>query len=260
VITTLKSDASIHRAKASTDWGILHLMSGIPDIPALTPNDVHVWMFPTDISADQCAELRKILSPEECARADRFMFESDRFRFIASHAELRIRLGAYCATPPETLAFGAADHGKPFLLEPSIPIQFNLSHSGTRAALIVTPGMRCGIDIEKMRSRISDRAISERFFCARENRWLQSLPSGERVRGFFRLWAVKESILKADGKGLSLSLSAVDASDVLSRISPRISLPNGGQALSLWVGELDAGQEYAAALAVEGNAPRIRIL
>ena len=155
--------------------------------------------------------------------------------------------------------FGEGTHGKPFLLEPSLPIQFNLSHSGTRAALVVTLNVRCGIDIEQVRSEISDQDIAERFFCARENEWLQSLPEDQRIRGFFRLWSVKESILKADGKGLSIPLSDVDTSNVLDRTSPNVSLPNGGRLLSLWVGELHATEGYTAALAVEGKAPRVRI-
>lgn len=234
-------------------------MSRISDIPTLKPLDAHVWIFPTNISAGQCTEFRKLLSSAECARADRFVFEADRIRFIASHGVLRIRLGAYCSANPETLVFGMGTHGKPRLLEPSTPIQFNLSHSGTRAGLVVTAGIRCGIDIEEVRSEVSDQAIAERFFCARENEWLQSLPSEERMRGFFRLWAVKESILKADGKGISIPLSAVDTSNILSRTSPHVSLSNGGQALSLWVGELDAGKGYTAALAVEGDAPTVLV-
>jgi len=208
---------------------------------------------------DRCAEFRTILSADECARADRFVFESDRIRFIASHGGLRLKLAAYCATRPETLMFGVGSHGKPFLLEPPIPIQFNLSHSGTRAALVVTLNMRCGIDIEKVRPEVSDQAIAERFFCARENDWLQSLPEDQRIQGFFRLWSVKESILKADGKGLSIPLADVDTSNVLARTSSNVSLPDGGRMLSFWVGELHAPEGYTAALAVEGTAPRVHI-
>jgi 4'-phosphopantetheinyl transferase len=123
----------------------------------------------------------------------------------------------------------------------------------------VALNVRCGIDIEKIRSEISDQAIAERFFCSRENDWLQSLPGDQRIQGFFRLWSVKESILKADGKGLSIPLADVDTSNVLARTSSNVSLPDGGRMLSLWVGELHATEGYTAALAVEGTAPRIQI-
>jgi len=234
-------------------------MSRASDPLTLEPNDAHVWMFSTDISARECGDFQIILSPDERSRADRFVFESDRIRFIASHGMLRNRLAAYCETRPEALTFGVGSHGKPFLLEPSIPIQFNLSHSGTRAVLVVTPNVRCGIDIEKVRSEVSDQAIAERFFCARENEWLRSLPPDQKIRGFFRLWSVKESILKADGKGMSIPLADVDTSSILARTSANVSLPDGGRVLSLWAGELNAGKGYTAALAVEGNPPTVRI-
>jgi len=209
----------------------------------LEPNDAHVWIFPTDISTDRCAELRKILSPDEVAR-------TGRIRFIASRGELRIRLASYCGTRPERLSFGVGPHGKPFLREPATPIQFNLSHSGSLVALVVTSGIPCGIDIERVRSKISDQALAQRFFCSRENEWLRSLPEDQMRHGFFRLWSVKESILKADGRGISASLSAIDASGVMDGTSSLVS--------SFWVTELNVAEGYTSALAVENRAPKIR--
>jgi 4'-phosphopantetheinyl transferase len=235
-------------------------MSRISAAPVLEASDAHVWMFRTDISANQFAEFRNHVSKDENARADRFVFERHRERFVASHGRLRMILGTYCATQPRDLVFGSGSHGKPFLKEASVPIQFNLSHSGSRAALVVTRNMRCGIDIEKIRPEISDQAIAARFFCARENEWLQSLPSEQRIEGFFRLWSVKEAILKADGKGMSIPLADVDTSNILAGMSPYISLPDGEGDLSLWVTELHAVEGYTAAVALEGTAPRVRII
>ena len=235
-------------------------MSRIPDAPTLEANDAHVWMFRTEISSNQFAEFRNLLSKDENARADRFVFEPDRMRFVASHGRLRMILGAYSATHPRDLVFDSGTHGKPFLQKPSLPVQFNLSHSGMRGALVVTGSQRCGIDIEQVRPEISDQAIAARFFCSRENDWLQSLPADQRIQGFFRLWSVKESILKADGKGMSIPLADIDTSNILARTSSRISLPDGGGQLSLWVGELHASEGYTAALAVEGSAPGVRII
>jgi|SRR6185295_14495401 len=230
-------------------------------LPELGPKDAHVWIFSTDASMDECAEFRELLSPEEKARADRFVFDSDRVRFTASHGLLRVQLGAYCGRRPEDLVFGVGSHGKPLLIEPAAPVQFNLSHSGSRAALVVTANIRCGVDIEKLRAEVSDRAVAERFFCRRENEWLQSLPATQRTRGFFRLWAVKEAILKADGKGMSIPLASVDTTNVLNGVSSSVSLPDGdGRVLSLWVGELNVADGYASALAVEGVLPGVHIL
>jgi 4'-phosphopantetheinyl transferase len=260
----MKKDIQVPRyskAGASPHDGILLGMSLLSASASLASNVAHVWMFPTNISTEECAKLLELLSADERARADRFVFESDRIRYIASHGVLRMRLGDCCGKPPASLVFSVGSHGKPALSEPSAPLQFNLSHSGSLAALVVTPNIRCGIDIEKERSEISDQDIAERFFCARENAWLQSLPPDQKARGFFRLWSVKEAILKADGKGLSIPLNDVDATSVVDGTSSYVSLPSDdGNVLSLWVGELRAAHGYTSALAVEGTEPIVRII
>jgi 4'-phosphopantetheinyl transferase len=230
-------------------------------IPFTSPNEVHVWVFPTDISSERYDEYRKILSRQELERADRFVFDDDRVRFIASHGMLRTRLAVYCGAQPEALVFSAGSHGKPVLLESAVPIQFNLSHSGSRAAIAVTSGLRCGVDIEKIRSEVSDQAIAQRFFCTLEIEWLRSLSATQRVHGFFRLWAVKEAILKAVGKGLSIPLSDVDTTQVINGASSCVSLPREeGRDLTFWVGELNAADGYTSAVAVEGHSSDVRIM
>jgi 4'-phosphopantetheinyl transferase len=198
--------------------------------------------------------LRAVLSPEENARADRFKFEDDRSRFIVAHAVLRTQLATYCGTRPEALVFSVGPHGKPFVSEPSAPIQFNLSHSGSHAAIVVTLNLQCGIDIQEARS-VSHENIAERFFCEREQSWLKSLPEDHRRHGFFRLWSIKEAILKAGGNGFSTPLNAVDTTNILNDISPYVALDDvNGRGLSLWVRELDTTPGYCMAVAVEGTA------
>jgi 4'-phosphopantetheinyl transferase len=202
-----------------------------------------------------------MLSPEENAQADRFMFERDRIRYIASHAGLRVRLAACCDTSPETLVFSIGARGKPFLSDPTTPIEFNLSHSGLQAAIVIALERQCGIDIEKVRTGVSHETIVKRFFCGREQAWLQSLPEESRNQGFFRLWSTKEAILKAGGNGLSTPLDAVDITDVLEGISPYVSVRDVDERdLSLWVCELDAPAGYTAALAIEGTAPALKMI
>jgi 4'-phosphopantetheinyl transferase len=224
----------------------------------LERNIAYVSIFTTDRSVTDCNAMRSMLSTEENVQADRFMFERDRIRYIASHAGLRVRLAACCETSPETLVFSAGSRGKPFLSNASIPIEFNLSHSGVQAAIVIALERQCGVDIEKVRAEVSHETIATRFFCEREQAWLQSLPQENRSQGFFRLWSTKEAILKASGNGLSTPLDAVDTTDVLEGISPHVSVEDVEKRnLSLWVCELDAPAGYAAALAIEGTAPAL---
>ena len=227
---------------------------------ALVPGEVHVWMFSTDISAGVCRRYRELLSPEEIARADRFKFEADRMRYTAARGMLRIRLGGWCDTRPENLVFRVGSHGKPSLQVPSTSIQFNVSHSGSRAVIAATRSRRCGVDIEKVRSRVHAEEIAAGFFCMSENDWLQSLPAVRRVDAFFRMWVMKEAILKAHGGGLSIPLADIDTTSLLAGRSSTISLSGGDErGVSLWTAELNVTDGYASALSVEGSAPKVLI-
>jgi 4'-phosphopantetheinyl transferase len=222
---------------------------------ALGPNDVHVWLFSTNVSAEEHREFGAILSGDERARANRLVFQADKVRFVATHALMRMKLGEYCDMRPEHLAFGTGDHGKPYLSEPDTPFQFNLSHSGSLATLAVTRSSPCGIDVEIMRTKIDDAAIAGRFFNDRENESLRSLPVAQRREGFFRRWAVKEAILKAAGKGLTQPLSSIDTTKIMDGASPQVSFADAhGQIRLFWAQELNVEAGYASALAIENAA------
>ena len=230
---------------------------------ALEPNDVHVWMFSTGVSEEEIREFRAILSGEERGRADRFVFHADRDRFVASHALMRMKLADYCNIRPEHLKFGTGEHGKPYLSEPDSSFQFNLSHSGFLAMLVVTRSNPCGIDVEVMRTKIDDAAIAERFFSKRENESLRSLPAAQRRHGFFRRWAVKEAVLKAAGKGLTQPLSSIDTTDIIQGRSSHVSVADGvGRPRIFWAQELKVEDGYTSALAIAdttGTTPRVQM-
>src|SRR5215472_2261792 len=48
----------------------------------------------------------------------------------------------------------------------SDPIEFNLSHSGSRALLAFTRGREVGVDIEQIRNNLDFEALARRFFSA----------------------------------------------------------------------------------------------
>ena len=94
-------------------------------------------------------------------------------------------------------------HGKPYL-EGCGDLFFSLSHSGERVMCVLSP-CEVGCDVQWMDPRI-DPSLADRFFAAEESAWVSSAPSdAERTERFFRLWTLKESVMKATGKGFSLS-------------------------------------------------------
>ncbi|MFI3253775.1 MAG: 4'-phosphopantetheinyl transferase superfamily protein [Eubacteriales bacterium] len=101
------------------------------------------------------------------------------------------------------LAFGT--QGKAFL--PSYPdCHFNLSHGGDYAVL-ATGDRPLGVDIEKIKE--NRFPMGQRCFAPEEVAQIANC-SGEEEKNhlFFRLWVMKESYLKATGKGLSLGLKS----------------------------------------------------
>jgi len=215
-----------------------------------------VWLLSGRIGPAGREIYGSVLSSDERERAGRYRFEADRDRSIAARGGLRWILSTYCACRPEALVFRTREHGKPELVDASVPVQFNVSHSGDCVLIGVTAGDECGVDIERSRSRLSEQAIAERFFCPREGEWLR-----RNKEGFLRLWTTKEAIIKAVGRGLSIPLSDVDVTDVVEGKSSDITLKTIGlEPQTLWLKEMSLLEDYAAAFAVVGAAREIRLM
>jgi 4'-phosphopantetheinyl transferase len=173
---------------------------------SLRRGDVHLWLRVAESALPGDGDL---LSDDERASADRRVFDEDRSRYIAAHAVLRRVLSAYASRPSASLRFEARDGGKPFLADQDL--HFNMSHSGGLVAIAVA-GEEVGIDVERVDRPIDADAIAARFFTADEQRWLRGQPA--MPHAFFRLWTIKEALMKADGRGMAIPLAqlAVDTS------------------------------------------------
>ena len=106
--------------------------------------DVHLWLAPLDITAQDNDRYTSLLNADDQERAARFLNPDDRDGFVAARGFLLTILGAYTKTAPDTLRLHYNPYGKPalYLCENQRNIQFNLSHSGDWALLAVTRGRR----------------------------------------------------------------------------------------------------------------------
>lgn len=95
---------------------------------------------------------------------------------------------------------------KPFL--PDGPA-FNLSHSGNRVVCLLGGHQPLGIDIESL-SPLPFDDFQPQFT---ENEWTVIRNAPSPLHAFYRFWTAKESILKADGRGLGIPLTSIDLSD-----------------------------------------------
>ena len=96
------------------------------------------------------------------------------------------------------------EYGKPFL-EKYPDIQFSISHSGSLVAVMLSR-FECGVDIQKIKE--VKQGVVRKICNDDELRFIEN--STDKDRAFITLWALKESYVKAIGKGLSFSLAKVN--------------------------------------------------
>jgi 4'-phosphopantetheinyl transferase len=180
------------------------------DWVVLSADDVHVWTVPLNAPGARLAEFTARLTDEERLRADRFMREDVRRRFIVARAGLRTILGRYLAMPPEDVPIAIGSHGKPQFgnLAEANDLQFNLSHSGELALVAIARGCDVGVDVEQVRTIEHWQEIAARYFHPAEVAAIAAVPEAERNALFLRCWTQKEAILKALGIGLGRSLQS----------------------------------------------------
>jgi 4'-phosphopantetheinyl transferase len=180
----------------------------LPNDLDLGATDIHVWSLSLDAHLGMYAELGGVLSFDERERALRFHRELDRRRYVIGRGVVRTVLGRYTCSTPRALVFRYNEFGKPFLEDGAVA--FNVSHSGGRMLIGLSPGFEIGVDVEQMRGDPLTDRVPERFFSPREVSDLKALAAPLRSAAFFRCWTRKEAFLKGHGEGLSLPLADFD--------------------------------------------------
>jgi 4'-phosphopantetheinyl transferase len=184
------------------------------DAVKLQPGEVHVWFARLERTPARLTRMRTILNPEEMARADRFLMEVHRNRFIAARALLRDLLAGYLSQPPEAIRFAYNEWGKPALAPgfAASDLRFNLSHSQNLAMYAFVLDRDVGVDLEMIRAEVANERVAENFFSRWEVETLRALPPELQVEAFFNCWTRKEAYVKARGQGLSIELNSFDVS------------------------------------------------
>lgn len=86
-------------------------------------------------------------------------------------------------------------------------IQFNMSDSGAHGLIAIAPEGRVGIDAEERSVERDFDGLSEAVFGLEEQIIVESAKGAQKAEGFYRLWTMKEALVKALGTGLSLDVS-----------------------------------------------------
>src|SRR5579884_1051521 len=232
-----------------------------PGMLLLNQEEVHVWRAWLDLPQPKIEVLEPTLSDDERIRARRFHFARDRIHFIAARGQLRAIVGRYLAREPQSLSFTYNAYGKPSLagISRDKELSFNMSHAGNIALLAIARNPVLGIDIEYIQRQMEWESIAERFFSPYEVRVLKAVPPAMRHIAFFNCWTRKETYIKARGMGLSLALDSFDVSLAPGEPARLLNIREEGQDSANWsLYELYPGDDYIAALAVEGHVSSLK--
>lgn len=170
------------------------------------PEDtVDVWRIYIPSYKDQTAHFLNLLQPDEIVRANRYVQEKDRIRFIISRAALRVIVSRYINQPASDIVFGSGPNKKPFI--EGADFRYNVSHSANWV-LIAIAKTDVGVDTEIIDASFKFQSILEDYFNPAEINFIDGNPEN-----FFLLWTRKEALAKATAQGLDENLKHIPSLD-----------------------------------------------
>ncbi|MBN2322262.1 MAG: 4'-phosphopantetheinyl transferase superfamily protein [Spirochaetes bacterium] len=162
--------------------------------------EIHAVKLPEDGEASEFERLIACFPHAEQAKIKGFRRFSDSMRALASRLLVRTVLLEKTAGCNGQLIFTGMEYGKQ-AVENTGGIRFNSAHSGRWAVCAFDYGP-IGIDIERIRT--IDFDIRDLRFSEEEYKDLMENNENERTSLLYDLWTLKESYVKAVGKGLSI--------------------------------------------------------
>lgn len=149
------------------------------------------------------------ISHERQMRADRYKFNMDRVRCIFGEVLLKYALSQNYAIQESKMNFSYNQFGKPYLSDYS-DIHFNISHSGGWVVCAVGDAP-IGVDVEQIDS-VRYEVIE--CFTVAEQIFIRQCISQGNLDVSLKLWTLKESYIKAIGKGLNIPLNSFEIRNI----------------------------------------------
>jgi len=178
----------------------------------LSKNEIHLWTVkPQDVFQEIGSDLLKqryqsLLTDDETIKQQRYKFEKDRHDALITRAFIRDLLSYYTEVAPSDWRFHKGEKGRPEIVNPPLPIRFNISHTKNLIICAVTLTDDIGCDVENTTRSNDVLAIADRYFSPSEIKELFSQPLEQQRQRFFDYWTLKESYIKTWGLGLAIPL------------------------------------------------------
>lgn len=178
------------------------------------------------------------------------------YRPAEGRQPLREVLAGYLGCAAAEVRFVDSPRGRPALAgSASSVLNFNWSHSGSRALIAVARTVQPGVDLEHPKRRPRALALARRYFAADEARQLAEVSEAGLDAAFLTLWTAKEALLKAHGAGLSFGLHRVSFELVDGQ--PHLRSFAGERTGDWQLHPLVVADGYTAALGWRGPALRV---
>lgn len=186
-----------------------------------------------------------MLNKEKREKIKRFYKPEDSMRSLFAELIVRKTICEKFNIPNSEVEFWANEFGKPFLAG-TIDFNFNVSHSSEW--IVCAVGNRpLGVDIEKIKE-IEIEDMVKYFFSNQELETIKKISDGDKIEYFYELWTLKESYVKAIGKGLYIPLNSLTL-----RIEDNIKLYEGKTPRNCSFRQFDFDSSYKMAICSLGE-------
>ncbi len=240
-------------------------MGSIPLPASLEPTTIYrsdaAVVAHVDLASDASRDAAALawLDEAERSRWKRFLQPQPQRRFTLCRASLRTVLCRTLSCANDELSFGTSAYGKPFALVGGVrtSIEFNVSHSGRHGLVALAPKGRIGVDVEERSARRDIDGDIRLLFTPEERARLNEAHGHHRLELFWRLWTMKEALLKALGTGLSRDTASftIPPATSFTATARRVNFRFPDMPSTRWRLQALDDTRFAAALAVEIPTP-----
>lgn len=138
------------------------------------------------------------LSTDDRNRAESFVHEGDRNRYLIAHGILQDLLDHYLGMAPEHVCFSYGTNGKPHLADSlaGSGLEFNFSHTANSAVYAFANRIQAGIDIELLNKGQARLQLSLIVFSASDQAKLAEILEDEKAETFLHGWTRKKPLVK----------------------------------------------------------------
>ena len=213
----------------------------IDKIKSLDLGEVAIWGIDISEMDYEYDKYSRLLSKEELVKINRLKNKQSRLKSVVARSGLRILSGVYLNKDPKKIIFKKLHNGKPII--DSHKFYFNLSHSLNWIVWAFSISGKVGVDLEFIRDNVAYEKIADRYFHRCEIQKMNQ--SNDPKRLFFDLWAAKESLVKASGKGVFAGMKDITIPIDHDVIPPNLRIGD------FYLKKVEAGSRYACSLASE---------